>query len=336
MTMADTHDTTDPVLSAARTLLHIEAKAVLAQEQSLDADFLAVARHIASDAGNTLVAGVGKSGLIARLLASKLSSVGARAFYYSALDALHGELGGLRAGDLVILLSNSGQTQELVDLGKAAGQRGVKVAAMVSRVPCSLSRVADWTLRCFVEREATETKLPTASTTAMLALGDALVVGVARQRGFGVEDYAANHPGGTLGIVLRARVRDLMVKPEGLALVRGGQPIFETLVAMTQFPTGAALVVDGDRRLAGIVTEGDIRRGLATHGKAFLELDTAAIMTAPVRRTCAPDTTALEALEIMETPTQLNVLPVLEEGGRVAGLLRLHDIAGMEVEKSLG
>ncbi|MBP7338261.1 SIS domain-containing protein [Niveispirillum sp.] len=327
----------DPALTAAADLLRIEAKAVLAQLDSLDADFLATVAHIASGSGNTLVAGVGKSGLIARLLASKLASVGVPSFYYSALDALHGELGALREGDLVILLSNSGQTQELVDLGKVAARRGVKVAAMVSRVPSGLSRIADWTLRCHVEREATETKLPTASTTAMLALGDALVVAVAKRRGFTIAHYGENHPGGTLGIVLAGKVGDLMVKaPERVALVKPGQPIFETLLAMTRFPNGAALVVDGDNRLSGIVTEGDIRRGLADHGKGFLERDTAACMTAPVRRTCGPDATALEALEIMETPHQINVLPVVTEDGSVLGLLRLHDIAGLEVEKSLG
>lgn len=327
----------DPALSAAADLLRIEAKAVLAQLDSLDADFLATVRHIADGRGNTLVAGIGKSGLIARLLSSKLASVGAPAFYYSALDALHGELGALRDGDLVILLSNSGQTQELIDLGKAAARRGVKVAAMVSRVPSGLSRIADWTLRCHVEREATETKLPTASTTAMLALADALVVAVATRRGFTIADYGANHPGGTLGIVLAGRVRDLMVKAPGqVALVTAGQPIFETLLAMTRFPNGAALVVDAAGRLTGIVTEGDIRRGLASHGKAFLERDTGACMTAPVRRRCGPDATALEALEIMETPHQINVLPVVDADGTVLGLLRLHDIAGLEVEKSLG
>ncbi|AUN32057.1 KpsF/GutQ family sugar-phosphate isomerase [Niveispirillum cyanobacteriorum] len=327
----------DPALMAAADLLRIEAKAVLAQLDSLDADFLATVSHIASGAGNTLVAGVGKSGLIARLLSSKLASVGAQAFYYSALDALHGELGALREGDLVILLSNSGQTQELIDLAKVASRRGVKVAAMVSRVPSGLTRIADWTLRCHVEREATETKLPTASTTAMLALGDALVVAVAKRRGFTIADYGDNHPGGTLGIVLAGKVRDLMVTaPEQAALVTGEQPIFETLLAMTRFPNGAALVVDGEGRLTGIVTEGDIRRGLAAHGKAFLERDTGACMTSPVRRTCGPDATALEALEIMETPHQINVLPVVDGDGLPLGLLRLHDIAGLEVEKSLG
>lgn len=325
----------DPILAAARDLLQIEAKAVLAQESALDAAFLAVVNHIGGRDSNTLVAGIGKSGLIARLLASKLASVGARSWYYSTIDALHGELGGLRPDDLLIVLSNSGQTQELVDLAKAAVQRGVRVAAMVSRVPSALSRVADWTLQVHIEREATETKLPTASTTAMLALGDALVVGVARRRGFTVEDYARNHPGGTLGVVLGSRVRDLMVRaPDGVALVTPERPIFETLLAMTRFPNGAALVHEGGR-LVGIVTEGDIRRGLATSGKAFLEQDTAASMTRSPRA-CGPDISALEALEIMETPNQVYVLPVIDHDQTVLGILRMHDIAGLEVEKSLG
>ncbi|WP_119680533.1 KpsF/GutQ family sugar-phosphate isomerase [Indioceanicola profundi] len=327
---------TDKILSAARELLRIEAKAVLMQEQALDEDFVGVVRMIAAEQGNTLVAGVGKSGLIARLLASKLSSVGARAFYYSALDALHGELGGLRRGDLLILLSNSGQTQELLDVAKAAVQRGVKVAAMVSRVPSSLSRIADFTLQARIEREATETKLPTASTTAMLALADALVVGVAAQRGFTAEDFGRNHPGGTLGIVLGSRVGDLMVPaPEGVALVAPDQPVFETLLAMTRHPNGAAIVTDGDRRLLGIVTDGDLRRGLAANGKGFLDTETRSCMTISPR-SCRPEASAIQALEIMETASQVYVLPVVDADHRVVGLVRMHDIAGMEVEKSLG
>jgi len=326
----------DPILTAARDLLQIEAKAVLMQEHALDQSFLQVVNHVGMRETNTLVAGVGKSGLIARLLASKLASVGARSWYYSVQDALHGELGGLRPDDLLILLSNSGQTQELVDLAKCAVQRGVRVAAMVSRVPCALSRLADWTLRVHIEREATETKLPTASTTAMLALGDALVVAVARRRGFTVEEFARNHPGGTLGVVLGSRVRDLMVKaPDAVALVTADQPIYETLLSMTRFPNGAALVVDTDRTLIGIVTEGDIRRGLTDHPKDFLQRDTGHCMT-PAPRTCGPDATAIQALEVMETPNQIYVLPVVDEMRRVLGLLRMHDIAGLEMDKTLG
>jgi arabinose-5-phosphate isomerase len=325
----------DPIIAAARDLLQIEAKAVLVQEQALDGAFLQVVNHIGVRETNTLVAGVGKSGLIARLLASKLSSVGARSWYYSVQDALHGELGGLRPDDLLILLSNSGQTQELIDLGKAAIQRGVRVAAMVSRVPSALSRLADWTLHVRLDGEATETKLPTASTTAMLALSDALVIGVARRRAFTVHDYARNHPGGTLGVVLGSRVRDLMVKaPQGVALVRPDQPILDTLLAMTRFPTGAALVVDGDRRLTGIVTDGDIRRGLADQGRDFLDRTTAACMNISPR-ICGADILALEALQIMEMPKQVYVLPVVDSGRQVVGLLRMHDIAGIEVEKAL-
>jgi arabinose-5-phosphate isomerase len=324
------------LLAAARTLLQIEAKAVLAQADALDENFLKVVDHIGGRDTNTLVAGVGKSGLIARMMASKLASVGTRSWYYSALDALHGELGSLRPDDLLVVLSNSGQTQELVDLAKAAVQRGVKVAAMVSRVPSALSRAADWTLKVHVEREATETKLPTASTTAMLAFADALVIAVARRRGFSVADYARNHPGGTLGVVLSATVDSLMARaPAQVALVAPDRPVLETLFEMTRHPHGAALVVDGELKLLGIVTDGDIRRALQSRGKALLDLTASAIMTGRPR-TCLPGTTAVEALELMETPNQIAVLPVADAAGRVCGLLRLHDIAGREVEKILG
>lgn len=324
------------VLAAAAELLSIEAKAVLRQQDALTDDFLAVVAHICAEKGNTLVAGIGKSGLVARQFASKLASVGARAFYYSAVDALHGELGLLRPDDLVIVLSNSGQTQELIDVAKAAQPRGAKVAAMVSRVPSTLSRLADWTLKVHVEHEATDTKLPTASTTAMLAFADALVVGVASQRGFTARDFGRNHPGGTLGVVLGAEVQDLMAKaPEEVALVAPDRPILETLLEMTRHPSGAALVVDGANRLLGLITDGDIRRGLARVGRDMLDRDTGAWMTANPR-VCRVGTAAVTALAQMESPTQVYVLPVVEADGTVRGLLRMHDLAGLDVARTAG
>ena len=324
------------LLAAARRLLDIEAHAVLAQAEGLDDAFLQVAGHIAGGEANTLVAGIGKSGLIARMLASKLASVGRRAWYYSALDALHGELGGIRPGDLVLLLSNSGQTQELVDLARAAAERGAKVAAMVSRVPSALSQVAHWTLQVRVNGEATDTLLPTASSTAMLALGDALVVAVAQQSGFGVAEYARNHPGGTLGVVLGTIVDTLMARaPDQVALVAPDLPVLDTLIEMTRRRHGAALVIDADRRLQGIVTDGDVRRALQARGKQVVDLTAADIMT-PGPRTCPLGTTIVEALTLMETPKQIGVLPIVDGDRRVQGLLRLHDIAGRDVEKLLG
>ncbi|TWB64118.1 KpsF/GutQ family sugar-phosphate isomerase [Nitrospirillum viridazoti] len=324
------------VLAAASDLLRIEANAVLHQVEALDGDFLNVVEHICGEHGNTLVAGIGKSGLVARQFASKLASIGARAFYYSAIDSLHGELGLLREGDLLILLSNSGQTQELVDVAKAAQPRGAKVAAMVGRVPSTLSRMADWTLKVHVESEATDTKLPTASTTAMLAFADALVVAVATEKGFTAKDFGRNHPGGTLGVVLGAYVDDLMARaPDHVALVGPDRPILETLLEMTRHPAGAALVVDADDRLLGLITDGDIRRGLARVGKDLLDRDTRALMT-PKPRTCRTGTTAMAALAQMESPSQVYVLPVVDADNKVLGLLRMHDLAGLDVARTAG
>lgn len=319
------------MLQIAKDVLEFEAKTVAAQIKSLDEGFLGLARYLVETDNNVFVAGIGKSGIVARSLSAKLASVGVRSALLSATDALHGELGVLRRDDVLILLSNSGATQEVVDVGKAALQRGTRIAAMVARVPSPLSRMAQWTLQVQVEREATEMQLPTASTIAMLALSDALVLAVAHGRGVTVDDFARNHPGGTLGVLIGSRVEDHMSKaPDEVALVGPDQTMQDALIRMTQVPGGAALVVDAQRTLLGIITDGDVRRGLTTHSERFLTMTTAQCMThSPL--TCGVGDSIMQALKLMEGRKPVYVLPVLDTDGRVAGLLRMHAIADLEM-----
>lgn len=321
------------MLDIAKQVLEFEAKTVAAQIESLDEGFLGLARYLVETDNNVFVAGIGKSGIVARSLSAKLASIGVRSALLSATDALHGELGVLRADDVLILLSNSGATQEVVDVGKAALQRGTQVAGMVARVPSPLSRLARWTLRVQVEREATEMQLPTASAIAMLALSDALVLAVAHGRKVTVDDFARNHPGGSLGVLIGSRVEDHMSKaPEEVALVGPEETMHATLVKMTRHPRGAGIVVDGDRTLLGIITDGDIRRGLTAVPDRFLQMTAAEVMTrSPL--TCRVGDSVMQALKLMEGRKQVYVLPVVDADGRVAGLLRMHAIANLNMAK---
>ena len=315
-------------LRVARAALAAEARAVAAQGELLDGDFEGIVGYLAGADPALFVSGTGKSGLVARRLAGTLASIGVRAASLRPSDALHGELGQMRRGDLLLAISKSGATDELVALARAARRRGVRIAAMSCRIPSPLSRMAEWTLRIRSGPEAAAVELPTASTLAMAALGDALAVALIDATGFDVEDFARNHPAGNLGAMLASQVGELMrPAPAEVALVREESDISSALLAMTERPAGAALVADAEGRLAGIVTDGDIRRGLEQGPEAFLRSRVGDIMSRrPI--TCSPRASAVEALRLMESSRRkVYVLPVVDVGGRIAGLLRMHDVA---------
>ena len=315
-------------LEVARAALAAEAQAVAAQAELLDADFEQLVAYLA-DAGPALfVSGTGKSGLVARRLAGTLASIGLRAVSLHPSDALHGEVGMVRSGDVLLAISKSGATEELVALGRAARERDVRIAAMVCRTPSALSRMADWTLRVRIGPEAADVELPTASSLAMTALGDALAVAVIDATGFKVEDFARNHPAGNLGALLASRVEDLMRRsPAEVALVREDDHISSLLVAMTEQPAGAALVADAAGLLAGIVTDGDVRRGLEQGAEEFLRSRVGDIMSRdPI--TCRSGTSAVDALRLMESGRRkVYVLPVVDVERHIVGLVRMHDLA---------
>ncbi len=319
-------------LDVARAVLTAEARAVAAQVDLLDPDFERMVGYIADADPAVLVSGIGKSGLVARRIAGTLASIGFRASALLPSDGLHGEVGQIRRGDVLLAISKSGATDELVALARAAKDRGARIAAMTCRVPSALARMAQWTLRVQTGPEAADVELPTASTIAMAALGDALVVALIDATGFDIEDFARNHPAGNLGALLASRVDDLMRRaPAEVALVGEGADISSVLVAMSERPAGAALVADSADRLAGIVTDGDIRRGLERGPEHFLRATAGGIMSRdPI--TCRSGTSAVEALRLMESGSRkVYVLPVVDDNGRILGLVRMHDLASAQL-----
>ena len=319
-------------VDVARAALAAEARAVAAQAELLDADFEGLVEYVASSDPGVFVSGTGKSGLVARRLAGTLASIGLRAASLRPSDGLHGEVGQVRRGDVLLAISKSGATDELVALVRAARRRGARIAVMCCRVPSALSRMADWTLRIQTGPEAASVELPTTSTIAMAALGDAFAIALIDVTGFDVEDFARNHPAGNLGALLASEVDDLMRSaPAEVALVGEESEISSALVAMTESPAGAALVADGAGRLAGIVTDGDIRRGLEQGPEEFLRSRVVDIMSRdPI--TCRSGSSAVEALRLMESgPRKVYVLPVVDAERRILGLVRMHDLASAQL-----
>ena len=319
-------------VEVARIALAAEARAVAAQAELLDADFEELVGYVASADPALFVSGTGKSGLVARRLAGTLASIGFRAASLRPSDGLHGEVGQVRRGDVLLAISKSGATDELVALARVARQRGARIAAMSCRVPSALSRMADWTLRIQSGPEAASVELPTVSTIAMAALGDALAVALIDAIGFDVEDFARNHPAGNLGALLASEVDDLMRRtPAEVALVGEQADVSSVLVAMTEHPSGAALVTDADGRLTGIVTDGDIRRGLEQGPEKFLRSKIADVMSRdPI--TCRSGASAVEALRLMEAGRRkVYVLPVVDAERRIVGLVRMHDLATVQL-----
>ena len=319
-------------VEVARIALAAEARAVAAQAELLDADFEKLVGYLASADPAVFVSGTGKSGLVARRLAGTLASIGFRAASLRPSDGLHGEVGQVRRGDVLLAISKSGATDELVALARAARQRGARIAAMSCRVPSALSRMADWTLRIQTGPEAASVELPTVSTIVMAALGDALAVALIDATGFDVEDFARNHPAGNLGALLASEVDDLMRRaPAEVALVGEQADISSVLVAMTEHPSGAALVTDSDGRLTGIVTDGDVRRGLEQGPENFLRSKIADVMSRdPI--TCRSGASAVEALRLMEAGRRkVYVLPVVDAERRIVGMVRMHDLATVQL-----
>ena len=310
-----------PALTAlGRQVLEQEAAAVVAAAERLDDRFARAVRLLADASGRVIVSGVGKSGLIARKLAATLTSTGTPASYVHPVDSLHGDLGLVRPSDAAIVLSKSGESEELFGLVGALQRTGVPHVAITGAMGSTLARVATVALDGGVADEACPHGLaPTTSTTLALALGDALAIALLEVKGFRREDFAALHPGGSLGRRLLLRVRDVMVRP--VHLLGPGATMREAVVSLAR-DRGLALVVD-DGRLAGVLTTGDLTR-LAERDSDFLDCPVASVMTrAP--RTAAADELAAAAVGTMERHGVI-ALPVVDGGGAVVGAVHLHDL----------
>ena len=316
-------------LDLAREVLNIEAAAVQALATRLDDDFLRALNVILRCKGRVIVSGMGKSGHIARKIAATMSSTGTPAYFVHPGEASHGDLGMITSKDVIIALSYSGESQELMTIVPVIKRQGAKLVSMTGNPASSLAQAADVHLNAAVDKEACPMGLaPTASTTAALALGDALAVALLDAKGFGAEDFARSHPGGNLGRRLLTHVRDIMRSGERLPMVRVDAMLGEAILQITKKGLGMTAIVDADQRVLGIYTDGDLRRTLEK------KLD---INTTPVRdvmsanpRCIGADALAAEAVQIME---QYNIsqMLVVGEQHQLVGALNVHDLLHAKV-----
>ncbi|ABK09536.1 KpsF/GutQ family sugar-phosphate isomerase [Burkholderia orbicola] len=319
----------DRALALARDVLDIEADAVRALSDQLDGGFVQAVALLLGCRGRVVVSGIGKSGHIARKIAATLASTGTPAFFVHPAEASHGDLGMVTSDDVFIGISYSGESEELVAILPLVKRIGAKLIAITGRAGSSLGTLADVNLNAAVSKEACPLNLaPTASTTAALALGDALAVAVLDARGFGSEDFARSHPGGALGRRLLTYVRDVMRSGDDVPSVGLNATLSDALFQITAKRLGMTAVVDADGKVAGIFTDGDLRRVLARDGD-FRTLPITEVMTRDPR-TIAPDHLAVEAVELMERH-RINQMLVVDADGALIGALNMHDLFSKKV-----
>jgi len=312
-------------LARARDVLAVEAKAIVDVAARLGHAFVRAVELILDCRGRVVVCGIGKSGHVGRKLAATLASTGTPAFFVHATEAMHGDLGMIAAHDVVVMLSNSGETDELVLLTPHLKRQGARVIAITGNEQSSLAQAADVHLDARVDGEAGPLGLaPTASTTAALALGDALALALLDARGFSTEDFARAHPGGALGRRLLTRVADVMRTGDALPVVDTDATLAEAIVEMSGKGMGMTCVVGHDGVVAGIFTDGDLRRCL----DRVTDLRGAAVVSVMTRtpRTIAPDRLAIDCVDTMEAPPKVTQLLVVDARGVLVGALHLHDL----------
>ena len=316
-------------LALARKVLETEAAAIRALLSRLDGRFTEAVTLLKECQGRVVVTGMGKSGIICRKIAATLSSTGTPAFFLHPAEAIHGDLGVVRGDDVVIALSYSGETEEILRLLEYIRRLGARLIAITGRCDSTLAQAADITLDCSVAEEACPMNLaPTASTTAALALGDALAMTLLVERGFQQDDFADLHPGGMLGKGLM-RVEQLMHSGDRCPVVRATTPMNDVIYEMSRKGLGMTCVVDGNDTLLGIITDGDLRRHMEGR-KRILEMTAADVMTrSPVA--VSPRTLAAEALNLMEKRKITSLVVVHDGDGRLGGVVHLHDLWRTEI-----
>jgi len=320
----------DPRLARAREVLSVEAQAIERLRDRLGDPFLLAVEKVLQCTGRVVVSGMGKAGKIAEKLSATLASTGTPSLFLHPAEALHGDLGRCLKGDVLILMSNSGETDELLRLLPLARLIGTQIVAITSGSQSTLAREADVVLDLGPITEACPLGLaPTASTAAMLALGDALAMVVLESRGFTKDDFALFHPAGSLGRSL-LRVRDRMRSGDAVPTVRSGSRVREALAPMGQKGrAGAALVVDGGGMLLGIFTDGDLRRLLQLRGSQFLEGPIDDVMVRSPK-TIEADALIAEAERILKE-FGIDQLPVVDGAGKAIGLLDVQDLLGVPI-----
>ena len=317
----------DVMLEQARQVLRMEAEAVLEQVERIDEHFKAAVEMIMACPGRTVITGMGKSGIIGRKMAATLASTGTPSFYLHPAEGIHGDLGMVTEGDVVIALSNSGETGEVLHILPSLRRIGAKLIAMVGNPNSTLAKNSDIVLNVGVTREACPLGLaPTSSTTAALAYGDALALALLSKRKFTATQFAVFHPGGSLGRKLLLTVEDIMHSGTENPLVKADISVQDALFVITDKGLGAVSVVDDDNKMLGVLTDGDIRRGLSK-GVDFLKRPVTELMTASPK-TITKEKLAAQALHIMESnrPKPITVLPVVDAENHVIGLLHMTDL----------
>jgi arabinose-5-phosphate isomerase len=314
------------ILEEAKRVIRVEAEALFALAESLDGEFTRGVELILASSGRVVVTGMGKSGIICQKIASTMASTGTPAFFLHPAEGIHGDLGMIMRGDVVIAVSNSGETEELLRILPVIKRIGARLIGMSGNRSSSLAKASDVFLEIAVKEEACPLGLaPTASTTATLAMGDALSVALLVRRGFKAEDFALFHPGGALGKKLLLRVEDLMHTGEAVPLVAENALMREALFVITSRGLGITGVVSGDGFLSGVITDGDLRRALE-RGENILDATAGGLMTMNPKRITASELAA-KALQLMEEFSITSLFVFNDEcSAAPVGIIHLHDL----------
>ncbi len=319
--------TEEQIIKKGREVVDIEGKAVSSLAQTIDANFYKAIECLFNCKGRVVLTGMGKSGLIARKIVATMNSTGTPAIYMHPTDALHGDLGMVRSDDVVLMLSKSGETEELLSLIPMFKRLEVPVIAISAKRESRMAKESDILLYIEITEEACPFDLvPTASTTTMLVLGDAIAVALIEMRGFTEQDFAMLHPGGSLGKRLSLRVSEIMKQGKEIPIVKENTSVKETIFEITSKRLGATSVVDKDGKLCGIITDGDLRR-LLEKDIEIKQLTAADIMSKNPKK-LAPTLLASHALQVMEN-YKITSLIVTDEEDRPVGILHLHDLVNL-------
>ena len=322
------------VSEQVKEVLEIEAQGIMGLVDRIGPEFEEAARLILRSKGRVILTGMGKSGLVARKISSTLNSTGTPSLFMHPAEAIHGDLGMATKDDVILSISNSGHTQEINRLLPIIKKMGAKIISFTGDLDSPMAQTSDVVIDVGVEREACPMGLvPTASTTAVLAMGDALAVVLINLRRFSQKDFKKFHPGGSLGERLSTKVKEVMFTDDNIPIVLMGTRVADAITEMDSKGIGATVVVDKDRRLAGILTDGDLRRALISH-KNIHSMKVEDIMT-PSPRVIDEDLSVAEALGIMEL-YGITHLVILDREKRLKGVIHLHDLLGREEFKLNG
>lgn len=320
------------IISEAKKVLEVEKNSIEDLMNKLDENFVNAIELMLNCDGRVIIMGVGKSGLIGRKISATFASTGTPSFYVHPGEGMHGDLGMVTSKDIVILISNSGETDEVLKVIPTLKKMGVKIISLTGKMDSSLAGYSDIAVDSGVEKEACALNVvPTASTTTVLALGDALASVLLKLRGFDESDFAFLHPGGSLGRKLLLRVEDVMHSGDANAVISNSVSMKEAIMEISTKGLGAVSIVDDTGCLRGIVTDGDLRRAIEIHDN-LMEKSVEEVMTKdPVR--IHSEKLAAEAFHLMENrPNQISVLPVVDDDGKPVGMVRIHDLVKAGVD----